>query len=329
MKVDDICDTLKDIYETVLPYRTEGEGQCDHNVSIRDCLLGLQMAFNHLPALKLDHFDVVDLLWMEQPQNGDLNWIVPGKLLALAGPTAHNWPIAKFIDYAEKNSIGCMVRLNRAHYPAEEVTRTGTIEHVEMFMHDGTNPTPQNVRDFIEIVERMSLKALAVAVHCRAGLGRTGTMIAAYLLFQYARDRKFNRRHPRDCPCMNMEAAEVARAIIGYLRIMRPGSVLSGQPEFLENIAALVMRAGAANDISLIGSFEISEETLNESQEIEIDIYEEESISINVRSSKRLRLSVASASASSESLKSKQHPISHAGRGHAAEKHSTVQVEKL
>lgn len=305
-----------------MPYRTEGEGACDHSVSIRDCLLGLQLAFNHLPSLKMDEFDVEDLLWMEQPQNGDLNWIVPGKLLALAGPTAHNWPITKFIDYATKHSIGCMVRLNRAHYPAEEVTRSGTIEHVEMFMHDGTNPTPQNVRDFIEIVDRMASNKLAVAVHCRAGLGRTGTMIAAYLLFQYARDHKFNRRHPRDCPCVQLKPAEVARAIIGYLRIMRPGSVLSGQPEFLESIAGLIMRAGASNDVNLIDTFD----NLENSQEIEIEI-QEETISETVRSSKRLRLSITSTS--SESLKSKQHPISHAGRGHAAEKNSTVQLEKL
>lgn len=328
MTVDEISDKMKDIYESVMSFRTEGQGPCDHSVSIRDCLLGLQMAFNHLPSLKLDDFDVEDLLFMEQPQNGDLNWIVPGQLLALAGPTAHNWPITKFVDYAAHHSIGCMVRLNRAHYQAEEVTRAGTIEHVEMFMHDGTNPTPENVRDFIAVVERMSQDNRAVAVHCRAGLGRTGTMIAAYLLFIYARDHKFNASHPRDCPCAFLNPDEVARAVIGYLRIMRPGSVLSGQPEFLESISALLMRAGAANDISVIDSFNKLESEEFEA-EAEVDIKsenEEESISLQLRHSKRLRLSAAS---SSDSVKAKQHPISHAGRGHAAEKHSTVQVEKL
>lgn len=314
---------MKEIYETVVDYRTEGEGSCDHKVSIRDCLLGLQMALNHLPSFKLDKFDVEDLLTMEQPQNGDLNWIVPGKLLALAGPTAHNWPITKFNEYAKNHSIGSMVRLNRAHYPAEEVTKAD-IEHIEMFMHDGTNPTPQNVRDFIQLVDRMNSKKLAVAVHCRAGLGRTGTMIAAYLLFQYARDVKFNRNHRADCPCLKLKPDEVARAIIGYLRIMRPGSVLSGQPEFLESIAKLLMKAGSSNDTSLIDSFE----SLDSSASIEIDSLssvEDESVSVQVRLSKRLRMS----SASSESLKAVKHPVSHAGRGHAAEKHSTVQLEKL
>ena len=323
MKIDDICEKMEEIYETVIDYRTEGEGSCDHKVSIRDCLLGLQMAFNHLPSLKLDKFDVEDLLFMEQPQNGDLNWIVPGKLLALAGPTAHNWSITKFIDYAKKHSIGSMVRLNRAHYPAEDVTKAG-IEHMEMFMHDGTNPTPQNVRDFIELVDRMSSKKLAIAIHCRAGLGRTGTMIAAYLLFQYARDVKTDRNHSIDCPCLKLKSDEIARAVVGYLRIMRPGSVLSGQPEFLESIAKIIMKAGTANNTSIIDSFEVIESSMS----IEIDSLssvEEESISYQIRFSKRLRMS----SSSCDSVRSLKHPVSHAGRGHAAEKHSTVQIEKL
>lgn len=314
---------MAEIYETVLDYRTEGEGDCDHKVSIRDCLQGLEMAFAHLPSLKLESFDVEDLLFMEQPQNGDLNWIVPGKLLALAGPTAHNWPITKFIEYAHKHEIGCMVRLNRAHYPAEELTKTGKIEHVEMFMHDGTNPTPQNVRDFINIVERMSSKGRAVAVHCRAGLGRTGTMIASYLLFQYARDRETKRNHPSNCPCGRKTPEQVARAIVGFLRIMRPGSVLSGQPEFLESIASILMKAGKSNNPELIESFEVieTEEEINEETTEDLSL-QTNSVSVNqIRSSKRLKMST--------STEIVRHPISHAGRGHAAEKHSTVQIEKF
>lgn len=331
--VPDICKEMNEIYETVIGFRTEGEGLCDHRVSIVDCLLGFQMALNHLPSLKLNSFNVEDLLTMEQPQNGDLNWIIPGKLLALAGPTNKNWPITAFLEYAEKNSIGAMVRLNREHYSAEEVTKTGTIEHIEMFMHDGTNPTDQNIRDFIDLVDRINTKGLAVAVHCRAGLGRTGTMIAAYLMFQYARDIKEMKHHQQhsNCPCLQLKPSEVARALIGYLRIMRPGSVLSGQPEFLESISESVMRAGSANNVNLITSSFLNSEV--ESLCIQIDnslesIKDKDDQSIKIRLSKRIRLASVS-SLDNLKIKLNKHPISHAGRGHAAEKHSSVRVEKL
>jgi cell division cycle 14 len=52
------------------------------------------------------------------------------------------------------------------------------MEHVEMYFDDGTNPSDRIVRDFIrlaeEVIERRKQK---VAVHCKAGLGRTGVLI--------------------------------------------------------------------------------------------------------------------------------------------------------
>lgn len=53
----------------------------------------------------------------------------------------------------------------------------------------------------------------ALAIHCKAGLGRTGLLIAAYMMKNY-----------------KMKSTEA----IGWVRICRPGSVIGEQQAFLE-----------------------------------------------------------------------------------------------
>jgi hypothetical protein len=83
-----------------------------------------------------------------------------------------------------------------------------------MFIHDGNIPTLEQIDDFYLLAET-AWNSGALAAHCRAGLGRTGTMIATFLI------KKFN-----------LQASDV----IAYLRMMRPGSVLGMQARYLDSI---------------------------------------------------------------------------------------------
>ena len=74
---------------------------------------------------------------------------------------------------------------------------------------DGTTPSEEIIEHFLDLVE---YEKGGIAVHCKAGLGRTGTLIAIYAMKHY--------RFP-------------ARAFIGYIRICRPGSILGPQQAFL------------------------------------------------------------------------------------------------
>jgi cell division cycle 14 len=72
----------------------------------------------------------------------------------------------------------------------------------------------------MNLVERFinltSLSGDSFAVHCKAGLGRTGTLIACYIL------KKHGSAFGND-----------AKAVLGWLRICRPGSVIGLQQKWL------------------------------------------------------------------------------------------------
>lgn len=80
---------------------------------------------------------------------------------------------------------------------------------------DGSNPSNAMTMQFITLCEKELSKGRALAIHCRAGLGRTGTLIGLYLMAKYDVD---------------------ARAAIAWLRLFRPGSVVGNQQQFLAEI---------------------------------------------------------------------------------------------
>lgn len=181
--------------------------QCSYPCTILDCLNGLEYAMR-LGWYSFKKFDAHAFDFWEKEKHGQMNWIVPGKFMALPSPV--DCKGASPVDYVplfKKFKITAIVRLNSPNYDAAGFSNNG-IRHYEVFFKDGSTPLPEKYIEFVKISEAEE----GVAVHCKAGLGRTGTMIAMYVMKHF--------HFP-------------AAAFIGWIRLCRPGSVLGPQQHFI------------------------------------------------------------------------------------------------
>lgn len=225
---EDAYEPFLSIYPPFLPFRDALCGICTFHLTIPDCLAGLQMGIQ-IRWFDWTRFDVESYEFFERVENGDMNWVIPDKMLAFAGPCptptdADGFPAFTPEDYVpifRDAGITLVVRLNKKQYDRRRFIDHG-IKHVDLYFLDGSCPSREIISKFLHIAEN---EPGAVAIHCKAGLGRTGTLIGLYAMkhFQFP-----------------------ARAFIGWNRICRPGSILGPQQQFLIEMQADMFQAGAA-----------------------------------------------------------------------------------
>ena len=117
------------------------------------------------------------------------------------------------------------------HADKKKFTKNG-IKHLDLYFLDGSTPPDHIVDQFLQAVEA---EKGAIAIHCKAGLGRTGSLIALWVM-------KHIGFPPAD--------------FIGWIRIARPGSILGPQQQYLNNMDEAMMKVGgAAKRAELIKAF--------------------------------------------------------------------------
>lgn len=120
-------------------------------------------------------------------------------------------PFKNVLAHFVQKDIGLVVRLNSQLYCPSYFTALG-IQHIDMIFEDGTCPALPIVRKFIKLAHNMIAKRKHIAVHCKAGLGRTGCLIGAYLIYRHG---------------------FTANEVIAFMRFMRPGMVVGPQQHWL------------------------------------------------------------------------------------------------
>ena len=232
--------------EMIEGYRDATFSQPTFRLTLLDCWKGL----NRGKSLGWFKYAANNDLWgsiipeeydhYENPLNGNLTVIVPGKFVAFQGPvdlggkefrddpkTGHrSFSASYFVDIFRELDVRAVVRLNESHYDPDDFESAG-IRHYDLEFEDCTAPPPEVVDRFLRIAD--DTKGL-VAVHCKAGLGRTGTLIALHMMQTHG----FS-----------------AREAIAWLRIMRPGCVIGCQQQYLAAVDRDMRRYLCDADLAL------------------------------------------------------------------------------
>jgi atypical dual specificity phosphatase len=100
-----------------------------------------------------------------------------GRLAGLPGPAFMEW------DFPQLRRMGfsVVVSLECDRINTFEIEEAG-FEHKKICVEDFTAPTLDQIDEFVSFVESKLAEGKKALVHCYAGRGRTGTMLAAFLI---------------------------------------------------------------------------------------------------------------------------------------------------
>jgi len=105
------------------------------------------------------------------------SWIINGKLAGSARPENEAQ-----LRWLRGNKIKAVVCLNKEHPLDDKQVRAQGFEYLFIPVKDFTAPKLDDITEFVKFTKDMVRHHMPVVVCCGAGIGRTGTMLAAYLV---------------------------------------------------------------------------------------------------------------------------------------------------
>jgi len=110
----------------------------------------------------------------ELPRN--FSWLEPGKVAGCARPEAESE-----LRALREVGVSAIVSLTGTPLEPEAVNKIGL---GYLHSHISGTPTMQQLQQIVYYIEKNNRQGKAVLVHCGEGKGRTGTVLAAYLVYR-------------------------------------------------------------------------------------------------------------------------------------------------
>lgn len=108
-------------------------------------------------------------------------WIIDGVLAGCSRPGANGGDIDHELAELRGQGVGALLTLTETPLAAGALERHG-LRGLHLPVDDFHAPTTGQMLEALAFIDEARADGEAVAVHCLAGMGRTGTVLAAYLI---------------------------------------------------------------------------------------------------------------------------------------------------
>jgi len=175
-----------------------------------------------------------------QPRN--FSWVEQSKIAGMACPSTQS-----NIQWLKGQNIGLIISLTEESLGGNNFDTNG-IEVLHLPIQDFQVPTHEQIDNFIQRADQVMAEGKAVVAHCRAGIGRTGTILACWLAAKKG---------------MSGDDA------IAKVRELRPHSVETRQQEqFIRDYAALHKAQSSVEKVATVAEIPVEEESVPENSTV-------------------------------------------------------------